>query len=383
MTTAITATGNFGQPGNPQYFYLGADNGSTAWATVKPGDIVTGSYYVLSSEVARGHSPFLRFWNAAVSAFTDVVSSVQMETLGAWTRMTVTGTAPAGSAFVLLYALIPTFPLNTSETRLISAPQIEAGSVATPYVDGSLGAGYTWEAAENIIANENALVDAGGTGSWVTIGGATKANSTTGVVDGSKSLAVTMPTASAGTNPGVKLQVFTPVIGTTYTFSFYVSGTAPVVSTYAEADGTASLASTVSGTLSGTPQRVVRTFTAKTATTELYVYVAGATTSGQVFYLDAVQLEQKDHATAYAVGATPNATTSRRQFPWAAPGAAVAANEVWRREKLAGGAGIRLAAAVGGNAAWTDYTPGSGVDYEYQAVAVGTNGARAASAWVA
>lgn len=44
----------------------------------------------------------------------------------------------------------------------VSSVQLEAGSVATPYVDGNLGPGFAWEAAENLISNPSFEVDTAG-----------------------------------------------------------------------------------------------------------------------------------------------------------------------------------------------------------------------------
>lgn len=60
---------------------------------------------------------------------------------------------------------------------------------------------------------------------------------------------------------------------------------------------------------------------------------------------------------------------------------AVTSMDVWRRRTLVGGAGERIAAGVNATAAFYDYTPAGGVDYEYQVVANGNNSTSTASAW--
>lgn len=60
-----------------------------------------------------------------------------------------------------------------------------------------------------------------------------------------------------------------------------------------------------------------------------------------------------------------------------APGAGVPAvsyNDLYVREVGDSGAGMRLATGVGNNGTFTWWTPASGVDYEFQVVAVATNG---------
>jgi len=52
---------------------------------------------------------------------------------------------------------------------------------------------------------------------------------------------------------------------------------------------------------------------------------------------------------------------------------------VYRRE--GGGEGIRLARDLPPNQPWTDYTPASGVAYDYRVAAVGANGTTSLSAW--
>lgn len=59
----------------------------------------------------------------------------------------------------------------------------------------------------------------------------------------------------------------------------------------------------------------------------------------------------------------------------------VSSHDVWRRESAnPSSTTVPLAAAVGGTS-WTDYTPASLVDYEYEVVANGTNGTSTASVW--
>jgi hypothetical protein len=55
--------------------------------------------------------------------------------------------------------------------------------------------------------------------------------------------------------------------------------------------------------------------------------------------------------------------------------------DVYRRETAVGGGGIRIAANRHPDAVFIDYTPASGVDYEYALLALGSNGTSTLSAW--
>lgn len=60
----------------------------------------------------------------------------------------------------------------------------------------------------------------------------------------------------------------------------------------------------------------------------------------------------------------------------------VASLDVYRRVRAVGGVGVRIAAGKPASAAFTDYTPASGVDYEYQVQANGSNNTASVSQWV-
>jgi hypothetical protein len=61
----------------------------------------------------------------------------------------------------------------------------------------------------------------------------------------------------------------------------------------------------------------------------------------------------------------------------------VAYNDVLRRQTAVGGDGIRIAANKAANGTHIDFTPASGVDYEYAVRAVADNGTASTSAWLA
>lgn len=59
-----------------------------------------------------------------------------------------------------------------------------------------------------------------------------------------------------------------------------------------------------------------------------------------------------------------------------------ASNDIYRRISAADATGIRVATGVPANSGWTDWTPVSGVDYAYRAVAIGATGSAQTGAWV-
>lgn len=79
-------------------------------------------------------------------------------------------------------------------------------------------------------------------------------------------------------------------------------------------------------------------------------------------------------------GATDFALNDR--FAWSTTAVKTVGHDVWRRAG-ASGDGIRIAKDITPGSGWTDYTPASGVDYQYKAVSLGDNGATAESSWTA
>lgn len=62
-------------------------------------------------------------------------------------------------------------------------------------------------------------------------------------------------------------------------------------------------------------------------------------------------------------------------------GVTVDHNDIYRRVTSVGGNGERVATGLAVNALWTDYSPATGVDYEYQVLAVAASGVAGVGAW--
>lgn len=340
-----------------------------------PAGVYTVSAWVYSPDVTG-----LRFQTDGDLAHVHS-NQVKSTALNTWQRVSQTITVTSGSRldFVDL-----TGDAAQVGTVYVDALQIEAGSAATPYVDGSLGAGYSWEAAENLISVAGVGLEDGSTGGWVAEGtSVVVANSAAQAHSGTKSLAVSWTSGVAPRGAYVAPGNVTDIVGQILTLSAWVFTPVAADMRISHSDN---VASQQDGPLVPVPAntwtRLVHTVRVGNAgaIAALKVYSHSPASAG-TFYVDDAQIEAKDHATAANAPGTAHASTSRRQFPWATPPAAVTTNDIYRR--VGGvGAGIRVAKALAPNAAWTDYTPASGQDYQYLVRAVGANGTTADSAWV-
>lgn len=190
----------------------------------------------------------------------------------------------------------------------IDAVQIEHGSVATPYVDGSLGTGYSWDSSENLLSAAASSFEDGTVGGWSNNGATTIANSAAQFYDGTKSLSVTLP--ATGNGVGTLRSGIGLVAGQVYTASAYVrsSVTLPMqVSTNSAVGSVVNIAA-------NTWTRLSLTFEA-VADDILYVVKNGAAAS-EVFFVDAVQVEQRSFVTPYGQTGVAHASTSTRQEKW-------------------------------------------------------------------
>lgn len=78
----------------------------------------------------------------------------------------------------------------------------------------------------------------------------------------------------------------------------------------------------------------------------------------------------------------PAALRVRIVNPAAAAGEpTVVSHDLWRRETLVADAGIRIATGITPGGTFTDYTPASGLDYEFRAVSTATNQITSTSPW--
>jgi hypothetical protein len=332
--------------------------------TPAAGSILTLSMYVRPTATRSLHAEFYFQGGGGAAGTADVSCPANT-----WTRLVVTAVVPAGTT-VAYATLASATGVAAGTTIYIDAVQVEQKDHATAY--GATGAANAstsrrqrpWVLGGSSLETLNRITSAAASGTYG-LDPAIPAYLNNGIpnLGGAETVVAVAP-------------------NTTYTLSYAMQGGA--ISRVL--DGATQLAlGSASGVITSTRTSV--TFTTGPATTQVrlqFTWNGGAGASaaaGGAFYLDAVQLEQKDHATPYGSTGGANATTSRRQFPWAIPPAPVASNEIWRREKTKGGAGIRRAKNLGSNTSWTDYTVSNRKEYEYQAVAVGSNGTAAASAW--
>lgn len=204
----------------------------------------------------------------------------------------------------------------------VDAVQVEHGSVATPYVDGSLGAGYSWDSSENLLSAATSSFENGTTGDWGNNSNSSVANTTAQAFNGTMSLAVTA--VGSGAHSAYTTNIPAPVAGTTYSFSAYVRASV-ARSTIIQIrwyDASAGLLTVNSSTILASTtawQRHLLTSTAPVGAVQCRLYLHNtdaATVSGDVIYWDAIQLEARPFATPYGQTGVAHASTSTRRTPW-------------------------------------------------------------------
>ncbi|MFA7296083.1 MAG: carbohydrate binding domain-containing protein [Dehalococcoidia bacterium] len=85
-------------------------------------------------------------------SYLGVAHTVSVSGMGAVQRASMTFTTHASCAYLALYA----YSMSGAVTFEVDAWQVEPGSVATSYCDGSLGLGYTWSGAAHGSASTRA-----------------------------------------------------------------------------------------------------------------------------------------------------------------------------------------------------------------------------------
>ena len=197
--------------------------------------------------------------------------------------------------------------------------QIELGAEATPFIDGTLGAGYEnlISANENILQGDDVGFEGGTVGSWQINAAGTIASSTDISVSGSRSAKYT---ANAGSTYAGVARTGIPVApNTTYTFSVWVyvpGGTAPrTVDALVSGPG---VAATIVGTRSSAYEswrRLQVTFTTNSTNNSTINIVVSDNTgtawsAGQAFYIDEAWLTVGPEHRPY----------HRRRAPWVVGG---------------------------------------------------------------
>lgn len=293
---------------------IGGGLGISQSPQVYPGQKVTASVWI---KAPAGKSVDFQYainmQDAAGNACTvpsDLSGGGALTATGDWQRVTQTFTTPANAATVQpRVRLLAPAP---SDVLLAQAMQVVYGNDPLPYIDGSLGAGYSWDASENLLVPADSSFESG-VGGWAG-NGSTLASSTAQAYDGTHSLAATA-TGTGGSN-GAYI-VFGNLPAGTYTLSAWLRSSVAVDVTFGS-DTTAG-GTTVASVLSTGWVRAVRTVNHAGGAMSVVAY-RGGPAIGDVLYIDAVQVEQRDHATPYGSTGAANATTSTKQAPWSRGG---------------------------------------------------------------
>jgi hypothetical protein len=105
-----------------------------------PGQTYTGSLYVKSATTSRDAFARLVFYNTAGVQQATINGTASATSTTEWGRRSVTGTAPATAAFLVLDVRMN---YSGAETHYIDALLLETGSTLLPYFDGTYAQAYT------------------------------------------------------------------------------------------------------------------------------------------------------------------------------------------------------------------------------------------------
>jgi hypothetical protein len=114
---------------------------SSSRVAATAGITYTGSLYVKSAAVQRTAYARLIFYNAGGTTLSTTNGTSANTSTTAWSRYTVTATAPVNTATVLLQIVI--LSTGTTETHYIDALLLEASASALSYFDGTYVDPYT------------------------------------------------------------------------------------------------------------------------------------------------------------------------------------------------------------------------------------------------
>ena len=338
---------------------------------------------------------------------TQSAFSLRYRLVGAGTWTTVTGTTPnsfrdfAPATFAAgdyEWQVSTTDALGLvgpySGLSFYTAANAPAGPTITDPINGSTVSTETytatvsyssWDSAEWQVVDAAAVVVASGT-----LTAAQRTFTATGLVNGST---VTWRVrAIIGGLAGSWTEVTTPVS--------YTPPAAPSITiTSDDAAGSLAIAITVgswpvtatavtqtgtgTGTMTG-PTATAGTTDTRTWTATLVTAAANGGTfdvakNGVVIGQAIVGAQFTHEGLAFTIndGATDFALGDR--FAWSTTAIKTISHDVYRRETAVGGDGIRIRKQAGSTV--TDYTPASGVDYEYRATSNGDNGTSATGPW--
>lgn len=158
VTTAFRATWTTGSTnGNGLGIFLGSSTAGTHAAPVTPGTVYTGSIYVQVSKAQRVQAS-VGWYDAAGALLSASLGTVSALPGGAgYTRLSATGTAPAGAAYGRVRAYTPTDGTGTAmasgDTMAATAALLEVDTYLRPYFSGASAAvgplTYAWAGTAN------------------------------------------------------------------------------------------------------------------------------------------------------------------------------------------------------------------------------------------
>ena len=281
----------------------------------------TASAYVKSAAISRTARVRLDWYNgASLLSSTDGTNTSTSTT--AWTRLSVTGTAPSSTT-----AVVVTMTVNStaagSEVHYFDAVLLEQSSVLNDYFDTGV-INYTY--SSNLVTNPS--FDANTT-DWSSPSGLTLSRVTTQNYDGTTAAALQLVNATgvqyatATNKPGGSRLLVRP--GETYTFSYYIKNSTSTSQWFASLKGFAAISGgssvflvdgtvTTISTSSWTRLSVTATIPA-TGVSYLEGWVANASAdiATATVFVDAVMLEKTSTLNTY----NPSGTTNPSVFSYA------------------------------------------------------------------
>lgn len=275
------------------------------------GTTYTYSVYVRSS-VARTVTPQLDWYTADSVFIRSTLGTASATSTSAWTRYTVTGTAPAGAASV--NAALTIASVTNTDLHYLDGAILEASSTARAFFDGTFSnaawTGTAHASTSNVTLRENLCTnpsfDSNTTG-WIANGAGTAISRIT--TDGYVGSTCLKVTKAAVSNSGAYFNAaVTP--NRTYTLSAYVkipdgNESAPLTIEFDWlTSAPAFISSTSTTTTVSAGQGWVRLSVtgvapSNAASANMYVFHSGTATANNLFYVDAVLVETTDIAMGY------------------------------------------------------------------------------------
>lgn len=311
LSVASIATGSYG-------FVVG----SITHIPISGDATVTASMYVRAATVSRPFRIRLQAFDASGADIGFSDSATVTTSVSAWTRVVVTYKVPSTTARVELRNEWLDASIAAGEVHYIDGVQLEYGSVATPFVDGSLGAGYSWNSSENLLtAQQSSFETATDVGGWIGGGGITLTNDATQFYSGVRSLLVTCDAPTTDYLAYSPPDVTKAAPSTTYTASFYVRASAVrearIGLSFKNAAGAETETTATAQTVANGWIRLSVTATSPTDAVSTYIILrSNDKVAGDTFHIDAVQIEQRPFATPYGQTGVAHASTSTRKSPW-------------------------------------------------------------------